>query len=48
LQSCAVGAEARSGGDANGPHALIGIVGGSPQPYNYSASRSYQATTGHR
>ena len=34
----AVGAEAMGGGNANGPDAYIGIVGGSPQQYNYSAN----------
>jgi hypothetical protein len=36
----AVGAEANagSGGNANGPDAYIGIIGGSPQQYNYSAN----------
>jgi hypothetical protein len=51
LAFSAAGAFAR-GGNANGPDAFIGIVGGSPQPYNYSASGDYQgggyqANTGH-
>ena len=48
----AVAAEAM-GGNANGPDAYIGIIGGSPQKYNYSASGNvngpdnwgYQANT---
>jgi hypothetical protein len=38
LAFSAVGAEAMGGGNANGPDAYIGIVGGSPQQYNYSAN----------
>ena len=51
LAFSAVGAYAR-GGNANGPDAFIGIVGGSPQVYGYSAGGDYQgggyqANTGH-
>jgi hypothetical protein len=51
LAFSAVGAYAR-GGNANGPDAFIGIVGGSPQAYGYSAGGDYQgggyqANTGH-
>jgi hypothetical protein len=40
LAFSAVGAEAMGGGggNANGPDAFIGIIGGSPQQYNYSAN----------
>jgi hypothetical protein len=40
LALSAVGAEAMGGGggNANGPDAYIGIIGGSPQQYNYSAT----------
>jgi len=43
LALSAVGAEAMgsgggAGGNANGPDAYIGIIGGSPQQYNYSAN----------
>ena len=45
------GAYAMGGGNANGPDAFIGIVGGSPQAYGYSAGgdypTGYQANTGH-
>jgi len=36
----AVGAEAMGGGggNSNGPDAYIGIIGGSPQQYNHSAT----------
>ena len=40
----AVAAEAM-GGNANGPDAYIGIIGGSPQKYNYSASGNVTAPT---
>jgi hypothetical protein len=51
LSFSAVGAYAR-GGNSNGPDAFIGIVGGSPQAYGYSAGGDYsgggyQANTGH-
>jgi hypothetical protein len=51
LAFSAVGAYAR-GGNANGPDAFIGIVGGNPQSYSYSADGDYQgggyqANTGH-
>jgi hypothetical protein len=40
LALSAVGAEANAGngGNSNGPDAYIGIIGGSPQQYNYSAN----------
>ena len=40
LALSAVGAEAMGGGggNSNGPDAYIGIIGGSPQQYNYSAT----------
>jgi hypothetical protein len=39
LALSAVGAEAMGGGgNANGPDAYIGIIGSSPQQYNYSAT----------
>ena len=38
LAFSAVGAEAMGGGNANGPDAFIGIVGGSPEAYGYSAN----------
>jgi hypothetical protein len=39
LALSAVGAEAMGGGgNSNGPDAYIGIVGGSPQQYTYSAN----------
>jgi hypothetical protein len=40
LAFSAVGAEAMGGGggNVNGPDAYIGIIGGSPQGYNYSAN----------
>ena len=47
------GAEAM-GGNANGPDAYIGIIGGSPNAYPYSSngyaysSGGYQANTGYR
>jgi hypothetical protein len=52
LTFSAVGAYAMGGGNANGPDAFIGIVGGSPQAYGYSAGGDYQgggyqANTGH-
>jgi hypothetical protein len=36
-----VGAQA-AGGNANGPDAFIGIVGGSPQPYAFSPDNPHQ------
>ena len=39
LALSAVGAEAM--GNANGPDAYIGIIGGSPQSYTYSANGNY-------
>jgi hypothetical protein len=52
LAFSAAGGYARGGGNANGPDAFIGIVGGSPQAYGYSAggdypAGGYQANTGH-
>jgi hypothetical protein len=39
LAFSAAGAEAMGGGgNSNGPDAYIGIIGGSPQQYNYSAN----------
>lgn len=51
LAFSAVGADAR-GGNANGPDAGIGIIGGLQQSYGYSPGGSYegdgyQANTGH-
>ena len=49
LALSAVGAEAM-GGNANGPDAYIGIIGGSPQRYIYSANgvnQGYDAQAGH-
>jgi hypothetical protein len=53
LAFSAAGADAMGGGgNANGPDAFIGIVGGSPQQYTYSAGGGsqgggFQANTGH-
>ncbi len=49
----AVGAEAMGGGNANGPDAGIGIIGGIGQGYGYSANDpnrggGYQANTADR
>ena len=38
----AVAADAMGGGNANGPDAFIGIVGGGPQAYGNSAGGGYQ------
>jgi hypothetical protein len=49
LALSAVGAEAM-GGNANGPDAYIGIIGGSPQRYIHSANgvnQGYDAQAGH-
>jgi hypothetical protein len=50
LALSAAGAEAL-GGNANGPDAYIGIIGGSPQQYNYSATGTvnggYEANVDH-
>jgi len=42
LAFSAVGAHAMGGGNANGPDAYIGIIGGGHPAYGYSAGGDYQ------
>jgi hypothetical protein len=46
LSAVAAEANAGSGGNGNGPDAYIGIIGGSPQQYNYSANDNIEGGYG--